>query len=273
MQYVAENGSGSGQASRFVSESAKSKLVSLLSDVIHPLLGSSVPKEWVDVRRGNSITNNEPHKVGAVVFTPYGEGTVVKSYPKSGVTSVQLPSGTCFVHNANVYSNKSKKAYTVGGKASDAVLLLCNNKLYMFIRLYTMLYNRLRRAKELCRRASGQKKTIVRHWKDRVAATPRSPDHRSGQPPAPEVLEATSSSSTADGKDKEEEALQSQLRSHKTYDEFLDHLYNLVSGDSDNSTFEDTCRSLMGASTASYMMFTLDKLRKFFFFNLASSLL
>jgi hypothetical protein len=253
-------------------------------------------------------------KQGASVQTPYGEGKVEEVYADEGVVSVSLPSGRAFVSISNVYPNSSGKKsgsatkyYTVNtgdAKAADtatadtAVLLLTNNKLYMFVRLYVMLYNRLRRAKELCRRASSQKKTIVRHWKDRVAATPRSPDHRTGQPhkdvndngttmssassssaananvsdsfegnnatPGSSAAETSSSSSSSAASSAStttgEEGLKSQLCSHKTYGDFLGHVYELVCGEKDNATYEDICRALMGASTASYMMFTLDKL-------------
>ena len=43
-------------------------------------------QEWVDVRRGGKGSSKD-HKVGSAVYTPYGEGTVVKTYP--GVTSVR----------------------------------------------------------------------------------------------------------------------------------------------------------------------------------------
>ena len=148
-----------------------------------------------------------------------------------------------------------------------------------------MIYNRLRRAKELCRRASSQKRPIVRHWKDRVA-TPRSPEHRAAasgsnasdsmvpigsgtQNAASSVASPTAASpslsnsvvspSSVPATD-EDAALKSQIRSGKTYQEFLGHVRDLIAGKIENSAFEDICRTLMGASTASYMMFTLDKL-------------
>jgi hypothetical protein len=39
---------------------------------------------------------------------------------------------------------------------------------------------------------------------------------------------------------------------------FLNALYNLLDGSSDNTKFEDDCRAIIG--TQSYVLFTLDKL-------------
>jgi paired amphipathic helix protein Sin3a len=39
---------------------------------------------------------------------------------------------------------------------------------------------------------------------------------------------------------------------------FMSALYNLLDGSSDNTKFEDDCRSIIG--TQSYVLFTLDKL-------------
>ncbi|KAF8081477.1 hypothetical protein N665_0884s0006 [Sinapis alba] len=43
-----------------------------------------------------------------------------------------------------------------------------------------------------------------------------------------------------------------------SYTRFMDALYNLLDGSSDNTKFEDECRSIIGAQ--SYILFTLDKL-------------
>ncbi|CAH2038379.1 unnamed protein product [Thlaspi arvense] len=43
-----------------------------------------------------------------------------------------------------------------------------------------------------------------------------------------------------------------------SYSRFMDALYNLLDGSSDNTKFEDECRSIIGAQ--SYVLFTLDKL-------------
>ena len=269
MQHAAEKGNGSGAGSKFTSDRSRERLSTLLRDVVHPLLGSTVPVAWVDSSSSSASSTSSTSKKsnskttfkeGANVQTPYGEGKVSAVYADANIVAVTLPSGNAFVSTNNVYpagSKKSIKPYAVISKESDvqSVLLLSNNKLYMFVRLYVMLYNRLRRAKELCRRASSQKKTIVRHWKDRVAATPRSPDHR-GQPhkegdaidadgdstmQETEKESSSSSSSTATAaaaadveaasdESEGEEGLNSQLRSHKTYSEFMMHLYNLIQG-------------------------------------------
>jgi histone deacetylase complex regulatory component SIN3 len=42
------------------------------------------------------------------------------------------------------------------------------------------------------------------------------------------------------------------------YSKFMSALYNLLDGSSDNTKFEDDCRSIIG--TQSYVLFTLDKL-------------
>lgn len=42
------------------------------------------------------------------------------------------------------------------------------------------------------------------------------------------------------------------------WNRFMDALYNLLDGTSDNSKFEDDCRAIIG--TQSYVLFTLDKL-------------
>ena len=177
-----------------------------------------------------------------------------------------------------------QQRYAAGDTDKTSVLLIGNNKLYVFVRLYIMIYNRLRRAKELCRRASSQKRPIVRHWKDRVAS-PRSraiaaasgsnasdsmvPIGSGTQNAASSVASPTAASpslsnsvvspSSVPATD-EDVALKSQIRSGKTYQEFLGHVHDLIAGKIENSAFEDICRTLMGASTASYMMFTLDKL-------------
>lgn len=39
---------------------------------------------------------------------------------------------------------------------------------------------------------------------------------------------------------------------------FMNALYNLLDGSSDNTKFEDDCRAIIG--TQSYLLFTLDKL-------------
>ena len=51
-----------------------------------------------------------------------------------------------------------------------------------------------------------------------------------------------------------------QLQSRTLYYDFLQSLYKFLDESTDQQSFEDRCRELMGASTASYMMFTLDKL-------------
>ncbi|MCI21212.1 paired amphipathic helix protein Sin3-like 4-like, partial [Trifolium medium] len=42
------------------------------------------------------------------------------------------------------------------------------------------------------------------------------------------------------------------------YGRFMNSLYSLLDGSSDNSKFEDDCRAIIG--TQSYVLFTLDKL-------------
>ncbi|MCI00262.1 paired amphipathic helix protein Sin3-like 4-like, partial [Trifolium medium] len=42
------------------------------------------------------------------------------------------------------------------------------------------------------------------------------------------------------------------------YDRFMNSLYSLLDGSSDNTKFEDDCRAIIG--TQSYLLFTLDKL-------------
>ncbi|KAK4784384.1 hypothetical protein SAY86_018752 [Trapa natans] len=50
----------------------------------------------------------------------------------------------------------------------------------------------------------------------------------------------------------------SDANSSDSYDRFMTALYNLLDGSSDNTKFEDDCRSIVG--TQSYVLFTLDKL-------------
>ena len=281
MDYAAKHSSGSGQTARFTTEESKKKLTQFISEILHPLLGSEVPLSWVGAKLGSPSVGSKftPNiKIGNEVSTPYGVGKISNIYSKGELVCVDIPSGPSFIAASNLLKPDAEapNCYATTDEDKSPVLLMGNNKLYVFVRLYIMVYNRLRRAKELCRRASSQKRPFVRHWKDRVTVTPRSPQH---QPhlASPDISSAqlqisaaspvaTSASSTtgvttpaAQGTD-DDAALQSQIKSSDAYKEFLGHVLTLMSGKMESSAFEDHCRTLMGASTASYMMFTLDKL-------------
>jgi hypothetical protein len=120
MQHAATSGSNK------LFEASRVRLVELLRTVVHPLLASTVPVDWVEADRTAST-----FKIGAEVHTPYGQGAVVACHEDSGVISVSLPSGTCFVAKRNVYPAKksSPPPYAISSERKDPVLLLSNNKL------------------------------------------------------------------------------------------------------------------------------------------------
>ncbi|KAK9707311.1 hypothetical protein RND81_07G188400 [Saponaria officinalis] len=68
------------------------------------------------------------------------------------------------------------------------------------------------------------------------------------------IMSAKINSSTADRKWKSS----SDIASSDLYSRFMNALYSLVDGTSDNNKFEDECRAIVG--TQSYLLFTLDKL-------------
>ncbi|KAL2349345.1 hypothetical protein Fmac_003345 [Flemingia macrophylla] len=68
------------------------------------------------------------------------------------------------------------------------------------------------------------------------------------------IQSAKINSSSADRKWK----ASSDTSSTDQYDRFMNSLYNLLDGSSDNTKFEDDCRAIIG--TQSYVLFTLDKL-------------
>ncbi|KAK9675722.1 hypothetical protein RND81_11G026400 [Saponaria officinalis] len=68
------------------------------------------------------------------------------------------------------------------------------------------------------------------------------------------IQSAKTNSSTADRKWKSS----SDAESSGLYSRFMNALYSLVDGTSDNNKFEDECRAIVG--TQSYLLFTLDKL-------------
>ncbi|VAH00021.1 unnamed protein product [Triticum turgidum subsp. durum] len=68
------------------------------------------------------------------------------------------------------------------------------------------------------------------------------------------LLSAKTNSSTAEKKWRTSK----DTSSPHQYSKFMGALYNLIDGSSDNTKFEDDCRSIIG--TQSYVLFTLDKL-------------
>ncbi|CAM0958907.1 unnamed protein product [Alopecurus aequalis] len=68
------------------------------------------------------------------------------------------------------------------------------------------------------------------------------------------ILSAKTNSSTTE---KKWRASKDTISPHQ-YSKFMSALYNLLDGSSDNTKFEDDCRSIIG--TQSYVLFTLDKL-------------
>ena len=278
IMFVSSSGAGSCQGSRFA-DASQQKLRDVLEDMVTKLLG--VPTAWVGASHDSKLPGAPAATVGSTVFTPYGKGVISAVHSDSKVVAVDLPSGTSFISASNILPQATESATNgtdggLGASSREPVLMHANNRLYYMMRLYTMLYGRLRRAKELCRRASTQKRSVVKHWKDREIEHPRS-----DKPTANGKINTTQKGANGEAGNggtknaaasggaspaesststPSEQAIESQLRSHKAYAEFLEYVFDLASGKLDNATFEDSCRTLMGASTASYMMFTLDKL-------------
>jgi paired amphipathic helix protein Sin3a len=245
---------------------------------------------------GTRVSASNAHTVGTQVTTPYGTGVVkefceaVDQEASAQCYIVTLPFGDAFLSTCNVHPVGAGSTLTV--KTEElATQMYVGNDIYVFFRLYQMLYTRLRKAKELCRNASALNTGKVSHWSDRshgpIPATPGagpaqnvadlagnvllspramalSVGHENDGPGTPTKNFGGDSSSgdTSFGptRSASDEAKEQQLRSRDLYFEFLKSIYGVLSESVEQANYEDLCRSLMGASTASYMLFTLDKL-------------
>jgi histone deacetylase complex regulatory component SIN3 len=215
--------------------------------------------------------------VGTEVFTPFGKGKVKAFH--SGETNtlaqcyvVELPVGDAFLAPVNVSASTDLSVATSG----LSLQMFVGNELYLFFRLYQMLYARLRKAKELCRNSSTLQKSQVKHYLDRskYPSTPRSLSNDGmSSPRASDAMDVDGSpkrrlsespfvplASPSNAAEAAATQKKVQLQSRTLYYDFLQSLYKFLDESTDQQSFEDRCRELMGASTASYMMFTLDKL-------------
>eukprot|EP01132_Coremiostelium_polycephalum_P002155 gene2155-2654_t len=111
-------------------------------------------------------------------------------------------------------------------------------------KLYQILYERLYKAKEL---AESAKKA---HWtsKPNVQRFFRNLNNSS----------SNDQNESVDGGDDSGTTQESELNEQERYDRFKCCLMELIDGNTDQSHYEDSCRSYLGIS--SYVLFTLDKL-------------
>ena len=182
--------------------------------------------------------------------------------------------GDAFLAPVNVNSTVDLSVST----SNLSLQMFVGNDLYFFLRLYRMFYARLRKAKELCRNASALKKSQVKHYLDRnkYPSTPRSCNGRGGSSLPPFCWECNGcrrlptrrvsespvvpAASPVNAVENDSNKKRMQLHSRSLYYDFLDVLEQFLGDSMEQQKFEDRCRDLMGASTASYMVFTLDKL-------------
>ena len=254
----------------------------ILSGMISSLFG--LPSEFISSKTtkisSQTVNADDALKAGTEVFTPFGKGKV-KAFHTGEANAqaqcyvVELPVGDAFLAPVNVNSTVDLSVST----SNLSLQMFVGNDLYFFLRLYRMLYARLRKAKELCRNASALKKSQVKHYLDRnkYPSTPRSVTEegllRSPRPSVGSAMDVEGSptrrvsespvvpaASPVNAVENDSNKKRMQLHSRSLYYDFLDVLEQFLGDSMEQQKFEDRCRDLMGASTASYMVFTLDKL-------------
>lgn len=269
-----------------------------LEDVFKGLIGRffGLPEGFSSIAEveGSSkiISRGDAVPAGTEVSTPYGKGTIKEfiagqKNAQAQCYVVNLPFGDACISPNNVSTTRNLVS-TATDKTTPS--MISGNDMYVFFRLYEMLYRRIRKAKELCRSASALKKGKVAHWMDRTGTHPQTPGHLPASSPlhqssdilsspramslsrdgdmgspgnSPAITVQTPSKQVPDAPQRDYKAAEAkdlQVRSRNTYYEFLKALNSLLDETMDQQSYEDTCRELMGASTASYMLFTLDKL-------------
>lgn len=174
--------------------------------------------------------------------------------------------------------DKQSAAGSVDGKSEDKQkeekrvkqLFFGNNTFYIFFRLFQITYERLAKAKELAKisqkakwnskpvrppthRANGDAASLSQPPSPSPSPLPSPPHNPSTTSPVPSVPSPASgvpatSPTNANNEKKDKDRYQS----------FIDKLYSLLAGATDQTHYEDETRGLLGIS--SYILFTLDKL-------------
>jgi len=248
---------------------ARAELTKYLAGVIGPgtarTRGGSANAEQLDKTndKGTPGSIEESFPAGTRVMTPFGLGVISTQYDmKKEVYEVQLDWGTAFVHPDEVQletsfdssttsiakpsallsekeSKEGKEAPDDKGKDDeDGIVYYGPASAYVFFRLYHVLYERLQRAKLFCQRPEIRNRTVMKHPADRPEENKTkgqmSGEEYKGEPLAPTDAE------------------------YHEYDMTIALIHALVSGNIENSKFEEECRNLMGSG--SYFLFTIERL-------------
>eukprot|EP00501_MAST-03F_sp_TOSAG23-6_P000098 GSMAST32.ASY1.ANO1.100.1 assembled CDS len=187
----------------------KKKVAELWRTFVQPLLG--FPIKMIDDKFALSISRAKPKKtervnsgdfvLGNDINTSFGEGKVSGGQLKAAwkIGNVQKP------HRRSVYGNST---------------------LYLFVRLYYVLYDRISKAKQLCSEQRKNSRNFVLH-------------------PIEEVKS-------------EKWLLEHKKNSYSDYTSFLTSVCNLLDGTIGTTEFEGTLKNTMGSG--SFVLFTVDKL-------------
>jgi len=137
--------------------------------------------------------------------------------------------------------------------ADGRTVFLGTGPVYVFFRLYQLLFERLSAARRLCQEQRGER-NLVAHPTDRHSAAQaekRAKEAGDGSSGDVDMDADGNGNGNGNGGTKGDSA-------EELYQHFLTALYGVLSGSLDQGKFEDECRNLMG--TASYMLFTMERL-------------
>lgn len=238
-------------------EETAEKVANFWAKFVHPLFG--MPKSWLHDDKNprkslvedeaNPATAEEAIPVDAKVMTPWGIGVVTKAYdPNTARYSVQLEWGVASLppkhvslESAFATADASSKPLTVMKEDGKEVPMDEANTsdtyygpvpVYLFFRLYHILFKRLERTKKTCEQPDIQNRKVHKHPIDRTD----------------EEKETLSYSGE----------LLSPAARKNGYEMVLALVFSLLQGTLDSGKFEDECRNLMGS--ASYFLYTIERL-------------
>ena len=238
-------------------EETAEKVANFWAKFVHPMFG--MPKSWLHEDKSprkslveddvNPATAEDAIPVDTKVMTPWGLGVVKKPYePSTARYSIQLEWGIASLppkhvslETAFASTDASSKPLTVMKDAEtveDSTEVGVSDTyygpvpVYLFFRLYHILFKRLERTKVTCENPDIKNRKIHKHPLDRTD----------------EEKDTLSYSGE----------LLSPAARKNGYDMVLALIFSLLQGTLDSSKFEDECRNLMGS--ASYFLYTIERL-------------